>query len=108
MELGPIFRTLLRNKTRLILISIEVALTLAIVVNCVNMMQDMRDQMDRPTGMDESNIIAVRSRPFAEEFKTSEYLSDSIKDDVRLLESLPGVRTAAAVNHVPLSGSGSS
>jgi len=108
MELGPIFRTLLRNKTRLVLISIEVALTLAIVVNCINMMQDMRNQMDRPTGMDESNIIAVRSRPFAEEFKTREYLLDSLKEDLRLLESLPGVRAAAAVNHVPLSGSGSS
>jgi len=108
MELGPIFRTLLRNKTRLILISIEVALTLAIVVNCINMMQDMQGQMDRPTGMDESNIITVRSRPFSEEFRTREFLLDSLKEDVRLLESLPGVRAAAAVNHVPLSGSGSS
>lgn len=108
MELGPIFRTLLRNKTRLILISIEVALTLAIVVNCVNMMQDMQWQMDRPTGLDESNIIVVRSLPFSDDFQDEEYLENSRKADVELLKALPGVRTAASVDHVPLSGSGSS
>jgi hypothetical protein len=33
MELGPIFRALFRNKTRVFLVALEVALTLAIVVN---------------------------------------------------------------------------
>ena len=39
MEFGPIFKALFRNKTRFVLISLEVALTLAIVVNCVNMLE---------------------------------------------------------------------
>ncbi len=108
MEFGPILRTLLRNKTRFILIAIEVALTLAIAVNCVNMMQDMQRQMDEPTGIDEANIIVVRSLPFSEDFKNDEYLDNSRKADVRLLNALPGVVSAEAVNHIPLSGSGNS
>ena len=36
MEFGPIFRALLHNKARFWLIAVEVALTLAIVANCVN------------------------------------------------------------------------
>ena len=74
MELGPILRTLLRNKTRIALIGIEVALTLAIVVNCISMMLDMKGRMDAETGMDEPNIIRVVSQPFSEDFKEEGYL----------------------------------
>ncbi len=108
MEIGPIIRTLGRNKTRFILIGIEVALTLAVVLNCVNMMAKMRRDMDRPTGIDESNIITVVSHPFSPDFKEEAYLDNARKADVELLRSLPGVRAAEVISAIPLSGSGSS
>ena len=108
MEFGPIFRTLARNKTRFILIGLEVALTLAIVVNCVNMMLTMKNDMDRPTGLDEGNIITIRSQPFAADFKEKTYLNNARKADLDLLRAIPGVRAADAFSAIPLSGSGSS
>lgn len=108
MEFGPILRTLLRNKTRFMLITIEVALTLAIAVNCVNMMQDMQRQMDEPTGIDVSNIIVVRSLPFSEDFRDEEYLKNCQRADAELIRALPGVLSADTVSQIPLSGSGSS
>ncbi len=60
MEIGPILRTLFRNKTRFILITLEVALTLAIVVNCINMMLDLKHQMDRPTGIQGVDVLGVK------------------------------------------------
>ena len=42
MELGPIFRALMHNTTRFWLITLEVALSLAIVANCVNLIQQTR------------------------------------------------------------------
>ena len=108
MEFGPILRTLLRNKTRMILIVMEVALTLAIVVNSINMMQDMQFKMMRPTGIDEENIITIRSRPFSQEFKEDGYFANARQADLDLLRSLPGVRSAEAFSGIPLSGSGSS
>ena len=108
MEIGPIVRALTRNKTRCILIGIEVALTLAIVLNCINMMLKTKSDMDRVTGIDEKNIIAVRSQPFAPDFKEEAYLENSRKADLLLLRSLPGVRAAESITQFPLSGSGSS
>jgi putative ABC transport system permease protein len=108
MEIGPILRALLRNKIRFLLISLEVALTLAIALNCINMMQNMRWQMSRPTGLDEDKIIIARSMPFSPDFKDEGYLDNSRKADLELLRGLPGVIAADATNHIPLSGSGSS
>ena len=108
MEIGPILRALFRNKIRFLLVSLEVALTLAIVLNCINMMQDMRWQMNRPTGLDEENIIIARSTPFAPEFKEDGYFNNIRESDLSMLRGLPGVVAAEATGQIPLSGSGSS
>lgn len=108
MELGPIVKALFRSKTRFLLISLEVALTLAIVVNCVNMVQDVRHRMARDTGLDEAGLFVVTSQPFAEEFKEDGYFKNSREADLRLLRELAGVRNAEAISAIPLSGSGSS
>ena len=42
MEFGPILRAMGRNKVRIGLIVFEVALTLAIVVNCITMIVEAR------------------------------------------------------------------
>jgi putative ABC transport system permease protein len=108
MEIGPILRTLFKNKTRFVLISLEVALTLAIVVNCVNMMLDLQNQMDRPTGLAEDEIVVIRSHPFMADFKEEGYFENAMKADLDMMRSVPGVLAADAFNHIPLSGSGSS
>ncbi len=108
MEIGPILRTLFYNKPRFVLISLEVALTLAIVVNCVNMVLEMRQEMLRPSGFDEENILVATLRPFGPELVDEDYAKAVREADLRLARSLPGVRAAAQLSSVPLSGGGSS
>ncbi|MEJ2083015.1 MAG: ABC transporter permease, partial [Acidobacteriota bacterium] len=108
MEIGPIIKALFRSKTRFFLIGLEVALTLAIVINCINMILDTRKTIDSPTGMDEAGIIVIRNQPFAEAFKEDGYFKNARKADLDLLRSLPGVMAADAFSQIPLSGSGSS
>jgi len=108
MEFGPIFRTLRRNKTRFTLITLEIALTLAIVGNCVNMIFDYRNRVLRPTGLDEANLLSVVSQPFSPDFREEGYLENSRKADLKTLRALPGVRSAESISATPLSGSGSS
>ncbi len=43
MHLGPILRAMLRNKVRFGLLAVEVALTLAIVANCVSLILAARE-----------------------------------------------------------------
>ncbi|MEM7582731.1 MAG: hypothetical protein AAF560_05075, partial [Acidobacteriota bacterium] len=73
MELGPIFRSLFHNRTRFVLISLEVALTLAIAVNCVNLILDLRQEMTQPSGMDEEHILALTVRPHGEAFRDADF-----------------------------------
>ena len=107
MELGPILRALLHHKTRFWLIVLEVALTFAIVVNCVSLGLDLLRDFRRPTGYDEDNLIAISANPFAPEF-TDEETRLGIRDqDLEALRALPGVIDAVAISQIPLSGSGS-
>ena len=108
MEIGPIFRALMHNKSRFWLVTLEVALTLAIVANCVNMMLDMRHEYLRPSGYDEENLIAINTEPFAPDFEEEEFVDTIREEDLRRLEAVPGVRGAIAISQLPLSGSGSS
>jgi putative ABC transport system permease protein len=107
MEFGPIFRSLLHQKSRFWLITLEIALTLAIVANCVNMIVDQRKGLVRPTGMDVEHILVVRSEPFAPEFQDEDYIEASYEEDLRALRAMPGVVAATGTSAVPLSGGGS-
>ena len=108
MEIGPIFRSLRKNQTRTWLVAIEVALTLAVVCNCLVMIDDQRSQMQRETGLDVANIFRAQSAPFAPEFQEEDYLEASFEEDLRAIKSIPGVIGVTSINAIPLSGGGSS
>lgn len=107
MHIGPIFRALMHNKSRFWLITLEVALTLAIAVNCINMMVDMRHDLIKPSGYDEENIIVVSTEPFAASFKEEDFVDAVRQEDLRQLLAHPSVRAATGIQQIPLSGSGS-
>lgn len=107
MQLGPIFRALMHSKSRFWLIALEVALTLAIVVNCINMMLDIRYDYVKPSGYDEENIIVIYTEPFARDFQEEEFVDQIRQRDLDRLRSLPGVVAATGIHQIPLSGSGS-
>jgi putative ABC transport system permease protein len=108
METGPVLRALFRNKTRFGLISLEIALTLAIVANCVSMIREARREITHPSGFDDDNLLSVRSSPFAEAFREEGYLENSLKQDLETLRSLPGVRAVSNTRFLPWQGGGSS
>ena len=108
MEFGPIFRALLNNRTRFWLILVEVALTLAIVVNCTSIFLEKRQSFLAPTGMDTDNILAITTEPFGENFADEEFVESVGEADLRQLRSHPSIINATPIHHFPLSGSGSS
>lgn len=107
MELGPVLRALVHNRVRFWLISVEVALTLAIVVNCISLALDQRARLVRDSGLDEANLVVVRLSPFAPEYGEESYVDAARERDLERLRAFPGVRAATAVASVPLSGGGS-
>lgn len=102
MELGPIWRALQRNKTSYVLIALQIAVTMAIMVNAINIIQERSVQMARSSGIDEANIFYLSSNIFDPE---ADYEAQ-IAADLDALRNFPGVIDAIATNSVPLSGSG--
>ena len=102
MEIGPIWRAMMRNKTGAILIALQIAVTMAIMVNAVSIMQERGRLMSRPTGIDEHNIFSITSIGFAEDFNERV----TIEEDLAALRALPGVVNAIQSNSIPLSGGG--
>jgi len=94
---------MMRNKTGAVLVAIQIAVTLAIVVNSLYIIVLRTEKINRETGMDVPNVITASVRGFGEDFD----VVTSIRDDIDLIKSIPGVVNATVSNHVPLSGSGS-
>ncbi len=103
MTIRPILSALLRNRTGAILVVGQIALTLAIVVNAVFIIQQRLEHIGRPTGMDVNNIVSTRVQGFGDDY---DHLA-TVREDLAMLKSLPGVVSAVASNAIPLSGSGS-
>jgi putative ABC transport system permease protein len=108
MPFGPIFRAMTRSRARFVLIVAEVALTLAIVANCVSLIRQSQAELSKESGFDDANLLFVRSRPFTEAFRDDKYLQDAVEADARTLRAMPGVRAATNTYFLPWQGGGSS
>jgi putative ABC transport system permease protein len=100
MEIGPIWRAMLKNKAGFVLIALQIAVTMTIMVNAIAIMQERSNKAGRESGLDEANTFAFASALFAEyEYEQRQALID---EDLALLRGLPGVRNAVASNSFPL------
>lgn len=108
MNIGPILRAMKHNRTRVTLLVLEIAMTLAIVTNCVNVILAERAKMKVPSGFDDANILWVHAKPFAPEFREDAAVNNIIDADLRRIAAIPGVK-AVANTHLRLwEGGGSS
>ena len=102
MEFGPIWRALLRNKGSYVLIALQIAVTMAIMVNAIAIMQERSGNMARPSGVDEANIFTLGSAAFDPDFDHKNVMLE----DLDLIRNLPGVVDAIATNSFPLRSGG--
>lgn len=98
MEIGPIWRALLRHKSSYILIALQIAVTMALMVNAISIVQERTRLMARPSGVDEDNIFQLYSTGFDPEL---EYQA-MVAEDLDAIRNLPGVVNAVMTNSVPL------
>ena len=98
MEYGPIWRALSRNKLRFGLVAGQVAMTLAIVANCVTLIVQAREKMSERTGLDEERLVAgVLSVP-----KTK--FRDTMQRELWFQENLYELRTIPGIQSITASG----
>jgi len=100
MEIYPILASLKRNKIQALLIVLEIALGCAIVSNAVFMIGQRMERMNRPTGMANEEIIRINVGGLAEGSNPGSV----VRQDLANLRSIPGVKAATSLNHVPMDG----
>ena len=100
MDIGPIWRAMLRNKAGFVLIALQIAVTLTIMVNAFGIIQERSGKMDRDSGVDEANTFAFASVLFSD-YEREQRMA-LIDEDLALIRGLPGVKNAVASNSFPL------
>ncbi len=100
MDIGPIWRAMLRNKAGFVLIALQIAVTMTIMVNAFAIMQERAHNAGRESGIDEANTFALVSQSFSQ--YDSEKMKVLIDEDLAIIRGLPGVRGAVATNSYPL------
>ena len=98
MEFGPIWRAMMRNKGGYLLIALQIAVTMAVMVNAIAIMQERSIKMARPSGIDEANTFSLVSVGFKPDMEEKAL----IQEDLDLLRNLPGVVNAVETNSFPL------
>lgn len=103
-ELKPILSALLRHKSRTLLIVMQIAITLAVVVNSVSIIHNRMSKMDRQSGLAENELLTLNVSAFGKNYNVEQ----NIRADIDMIRHMDGVIDAVAINQVPLSGSGDS
>jgi putative ABC transport system permease protein len=105
-EIRPIFSALLRNKTGPLLVAIQVALSLAILVNAIYIVNLRLDVAARPSGIAAENDVFMLHASNQKLGVHEDQLAMQ-KLEAATLRAVPGVASVARTNSSPMSRSGS-
>lgn len=101
MDIRPILSTLLRHRTAVTLIVLEIALSCAIICNAVFLIATRLERMERPSGLAESEIVSIQMAGIGR----NDNPDALVKQDLAALRAIPGVKAATSTNQLPFGGS---
>jgi putative ABC transport system permease protein len=97
MEIRALIYAMYQRKTGPVLVAMQVAVTLAVVVNVAYLVQLRLADANRPTGLDLSNMFWIVTQPSTADYS---YFA-AVKMDLAYLNALPGVVAASTTNNLP-------
>ena len=104
IQIRPILTALRRHKAGTVLITLQIALTLAIVCNALFIIHARLASLSEVSGVDESSVFVIKNQ-WATEWPT-EQVNAQVQADLLALRQLPAVRDATPSNGYPLQGGG--
>lgn len=99
----PIVTALKHHKTTVILVVLEIALSCAIVTNALFLISDRLGAMQMTTGVADNELVWARSSGLDDDATPASRASRTTAD-LAALRMMPGVKSVATVNSLPLSG----
>jgi putative ABC transport system permease protein len=102
MEIRPILSSLRRNPVAAVLISAQIALTLAILANVLFIVTERIEAMSLRSGVDEANVFMFHNQNIGDA-RDPEQATDQ---DLAALRAIPGVVAATPTISIPMGRSG--
>lgn len=102
LNLRPVLFALGRNPTGPILVMLQIAVTLAVLVNAVWIVHQRITKIERPTGIDTRNTFVLAVSGSSKQFN----IPKAESEDLAYLRTLPGVAAATVTQGVPLTDNG--
>ena len=100
MDIGPIWRAMLKNKAGFVLIALQIAVTLTIMVNAFGIIQERGGKIERDSGLDEANTFSLVSVLY-KEYEREQRIA-LIREDLDAIRNSAGVHSVVATNSYPL------
>lgn len=98
MAISLVIKTLLTRKVVTTLLLVQLAITLALLLNSVLLAQQTHQQLNQPTGLDLEQTLVVQLKPTTPQLRTYPLLEDLLQRQLSALENIPGVSAAAYSN----------
>ncbi|HTX04577.1 MAG TPA: FtsX-like permease family protein [Steroidobacteraceae bacterium] len=102
LNIRPVFSAMVRNPSGAVLVALEIAIAIAVLVNSVGIVAQRIEEIDRPTGIDQSSSFTILFGGLTSGFDAA----SAIQQDLAYLRGVPGVIDAVATEGIPLSGDG--
>lgn len=102
MSLHLLLKSLLRRKVVTLLLLVQLALTLALLVNSLLLASQTRDKLNEPTGLDLPHILQVQLKPTTTDLRAQPLLGDLLERQLAAVRTLPGVKAVAYANQGPV------
>jgi putative ABC transport system permease protein len=102
MSLFLMLKSLKRRKVVTGLLLLQLAMTLALLLNAVMLASQTHASLNEPTGLDMENILQVQLKPTTPELRKYPALSDLLERQLAGVRAVPGVIAVAYSNQGPL------
>ncbi|MFP3354968.1 ABC transporter permease, partial [Pseudoalteromonas sp. SIMBA_153] len=80
------------------LLLLQLAITLALLLNSVLLAQQTHQQLNQPTGLDLEETLLVQIKPTTPQLRAYPLLEDLLERQLNALRNIPGVVAAAYSN----------
>src|ERR1700722_6889838 len=97
MQLRALLSAMWHHKTGPLLVALQVAITLAVIVNIGYLIQQKLADANKPTGLDLGNMFWIATQASQPDYP----YASAVKADLEYLNSLPGVVAASTTNTLP-------
>lgn len=106
MSLPLLLKVLLTRKVVTTLLLVQLAITLALLLNSVLLAQQTHQQLNQPTGLEMEHTLLVQLKPTTPQLRAYPLLEDLLQRQLSALRNIPGVVAAAYSNQAVLTQGG--